>query len=44
MIKIDIHKKLHGTQGDMHLDINLSIQEGDFVALMGKVAVEKRHS
>lgn len=36
MIEIDIHKKLHGTQGDMHLDINLSIQEGDFVALMGK--------
>ena len=36
MIEIDIHKKLHGTQGDMHLDINLSVQEGDFVALMGK--------
>ena len=36
MIQIDIHKKLHGSQGDMHLDVNLEIQEGEFIALMGE--------
>lgn len=36
MIKIDIHKKLHGGHGDMDLDINLEIKEGDFVALAGQ--------
>ena len=36
MIKIDINKKLHGSSGDMNLDVNLNIQEGDFIALSGK--------
>ncbi len=36
MIAIDIKKKLYGSNGDMELDVNLSIQEGDFVALTGK--------
>ena len=36
MIHVDINKKLHGTQADMQLDINLDIKNGDFVALSGK--------
>ncbi len=35
MIKIDIQKQLHGSNGDMNLNINLKIQKGDFVALSG---------
>ncbi|MEA3512917.1 MAG: ABC transporter ATP-binding protein, partial [Campylobacterota bacterium] len=35
MIKIDINKKLHGSNGEMDLDINLEITKGDFVALAG---------
>ncbi|MEA1917356.1 MAG: ATP-binding cassette domain-containing protein [Campylobacterota bacterium] len=36
MIKIDINKKLHGSNGDMELSVNLEINEGDFVALAGQ--------
>ncbi len=36
MIKIDINKQLHGSNGQMDLDINLDIDEGDFVALTGQ--------
>ena len=36
MINIDISKKLHGSSGEMNLNINLDIKEGDFVALSGK--------
>jgi len=36
MIKIDITKKLHGSNGDMNLDVNLEINQGDFVALAGQ--------
>jgi len=36
MIDIDINKKLHGSDGDMELRVNVAIQEGDFVALAGK--------
>jgi len=36
MITIDINKKLHGSNGEMNLDVNLQIQEGDFVALAGQ--------
>lgn len=36
MLKIDINKKLHGANGDMDLDVNLTIKEGDFVALAGQ--------
>ena len=35
MIKIDIEKNLHGSNGNMLLDINLEIKKGDFVALSG---------
>ena len=36
MIKIDINKKLHGANGQMDLDVNLEIKEGDFIALAGQ--------
>jgi len=36
MIKIDINKKLHGANGQMDLDVNLEINEGDFIALAGQ--------
>ena len=35
MIKIDIQKQLHGSNGDMNLDVSLNIAQGDFVALSG---------
>ncbi len=36
MITINISKKLHGSNGEMDLDVNLEIQEGDFVTLSGQ--------
>ena len=36
MIKIDINKKLFGSNGEMDLNVNLQIKEGDFVALAGQ--------
>jgi len=36
MITIDINKKLHGVDGEMDLKVDLSINEGDFVALAGQ--------
>lgn len=36
MIDIAIQKPLHGANGEMKLDVNLHINEGDFVALSGK--------
>jgi len=35
MIKIDIKKQLHGSHGQMLLDVNLEIKKGDFIALSG---------
>lgn len=35
MIKIDITKPLHGSNGQMDLQVNLEIKQGDFVALSG---------
>jgi len=35
MIKIDINKQLHGSNGSMDLDIKLDIQKSDFIALSG---------
>jgi molybdate transport system ATP-binding protein len=35
MIKIDINKKLYGSNGKMNLDVNINIKKGDFVALTG---------
>ncbi|RUM70272.1 MAG: ABC transporter ATP-binding protein [Sulfurovum sp.] len=36
MLQINIDKKLHGSHGEMKLDINLKIRKGEFVALSGK--------
>jgi molybdate transport system ATP-binding protein len=36
MIKIDINKKLHGSNGEMDLLVDLEIDEGDFIALAGQ--------
>ncbi|MEA2049816.1 MAG: ATP-binding cassette domain-containing protein [Campylobacterota bacterium] len=36
MIKIDINKKLQGSNGEMSLDIRLDIKNGDFLALAGQ--------
>ena len=35
MLKINIIKQLHGSNGDMKLDINLNIKIGDFLAISG---------
>ena len=35
MININIQKLLHGANGQMNLDINLDIKQGEFVALAG---------
>lgn len=35
MIKININKQLHGSNGSMDLDVKLDIQKGDFLALSG---------
>ena len=36
MIQIDIEKKLHGSRGDMDLEVHLEIPKGQFIALMGE--------
>jgi len=36
MIEINLTKPLHGANGTMNLDINLSIKKGDFIALSGE--------
>ena len=36
MLSIDIHKSLHGSQGEMSLDVKLDIKQGEFVVLMGE--------
>ena len=36
MIKINIQKALHGSTGDMMLDVELIINQGEFIALMGE--------
>ena len=35
MLKIKINKKLHGSSGEMDLDIKLNIKQGDFISLTG---------
>ncbi|WP_072679407.1 ABC transporter ATP-binding protein [Arcobacter sp. LA11] len=35
MINIDIQKALHGSNGEMNLDVNIQIKKGDFIALSG---------
>jgi molybdate transport system ATP-binding protein len=41
MIKADIIKRLHGNAGDFQLEINLHIQQGQFIALYGPSGVGK---
>ncbi|WP_373029850.1 ABC transporter ATP-binding protein [Sulfurovum sp.] len=36
MIQLDIQKELHGSEGDMNLDVKLEIQKGEFIVLMGE--------
>jgi molybdate transport system ATP-binding protein len=36
MIDFDIQKELHGANGKMHLDIQLTIKEGEFLVITGK--------
>jgi molybdate transport system ATP-binding protein len=36
MIKININKKLHGSNGDMNLNVNLNIENGSFIAIAGE--------
>ncbi len=36
MIQIKIQKSLHGSSGDMMLNVNLSVKEGEFISLMGE--------
>lgn len=36
MIHLALHKVLHGSQGEMTLDIKLDIQKGEFIVLMGE--------
>ena len=36
MIKININKKLHGSDGEMELQVKLEIQNSEFIALSGK--------
>ena len=36
MLSIDIQKNLHGSQGKMSLEVNVEIEEGAFIALMGE--------
>ena len=36
MLAMQIQKKLHGASGDMELGVDLHIDKGEFVALMGK--------
>ncbi len=35
MIEIDVRKKLHGSDGEMHLEVALSLKEGGFLAMTG---------
>ncbi|MDQ7085387.1 MAG: ATP-binding cassette domain-containing protein [Sulfurovum sp.] len=36
MVKLDIQKTLHGSQGAMQLSLNLEIPKGQFVVIMGE--------
>jgi len=36
MIKINIQKQLHGSHGEMDLDLDLEIKDGEFLALSGE--------
>ena len=35
MIHLNVNKELHGSQGEMNLNVDLQIQEGEFIAISG---------
>ena len=41
MIQAQIKKQLHGMYGEFHLDINLKVAQGEFIALFGPSGVGK---
>lgn len=41
MIDLKISKMLHGSQGELHLDVDLHIKKGEFVALSGESGAGK---
>lgn len=41
MIDLKISKMLHGSHGELHLDVNLHIKKGEFVALSGESGAGK---
>jgi len=41
MIEIDIKKTLHGNLGEMALDVNFTLKEGDFLCISGKSGAGK---
>src|SRR5436190_2176737 len=41
MFAIKVKKKLHSSQGEMLLDINLNIKQGTFVSIYGKSGAGK---
>lgn len=41
MIDLKISKMLHGSHGELHLDVNLHINKGEFVALSGESGAGK---
>ena len=41
MIHIDIKKNLHGNLGEMSLDVNFTLEQGDFLCISGKSGAGK---
>ncbi|PHR73438.1 MAG: molybdenum ABC transporter ATP-binding protein [Arcobacter sp.] len=41
MIHIDINKSLHGNLGEMSLDVNFTLKQGDFLCISGKSGAGK---
>ena len=41
MISLDIKKRLHGSQGALHLEVQLEIKQGEFVVIMGESGAGK---
>jgi molybdate transport system ATP-binding protein len=41
MIRIDVAKKLHGSEGSMTLAVNASVNRGDFIVIMGESGAGK---
>lgn len=41
MIRIEIQKSLHGSRGDINLDVKLAVKQGEFIALMGESGAGK---